>query len=53
MAKTGTDFCEDFTAGGSTRLINILKVKVNTNIHQNILSEIMRLLENGGCGRNL
>ena len=27
--------------------IYILKVKVNTNIHSNILSEMMRLLQNG------
>ena len=31
----------------------ILKVKLNPNTHQNILSEILKLLENGGRGKNL
>ena len=31
----------------------LLKVKLNPNILTNILSEIMRLLENGGSGKNL
>ena len=29
------------------------KVKLNSNIHPNILSEIIRLLKNGGGGGNL
>ena len=34
-------------------LENKMKVKVNSNIHPNILSEIMILRENGGCGESL
>ena len=34
-------------------LENKMKVKVNSNIHPNILSEIMILRENGGCGERL
>ena len=30
-----------------------MKVKLNSNIHSNILSEIMILRENGGCGESL
>ena len=32
---------------------NKKKVKLNSNIHPNMLSEIMRLLENGGRGESL
>ena len=32
---------------------NKMKVKLNSNIHPNILSEIMILGENGGCGKIL
>ena len=32
---------------------NKKKVKLNSNIHPNILSEIIRLLKNGGRGESL
>ena len=32
---------------------NKMKVKLNSNIHSNIFSEIMILRENGGCGESL
>ena len=32
---------------------NKIKVKLNSNIRPNILSEIMILRENGGCGESL
>ena len=32
---------------------NKMKVKLNSNIRPNILSEIMILRENGGCGESL
>ena len=32
---------------------NKMKVKLDSNIHPNILSEIMILPENGGCGESL
>ena len=32
---------------------NKKKVKLNSNIHPNMLSEIMRQLEKGGCGESL
>ena len=32
---------------------NKMKVKLYSNIHSNILSEIMILRENGGCGESL
>ena len=34
-------------------LENKMKVKLNSNIHPNILSEITILRENGGCGESL